>query len=452
MFPLPPEIITLLANFAPVFDKRVWEHAVILLIGAILAPGKRTVTAALRIMGLSDEKHFINYHRVLSRATWSCLALSRILFGLLVALLLSANAPILVIIDDTLERRRGTKIKAKSVFRDAVRSSEKHLVTCFGLRWVCMMLLVPLPWATRPWALPFLTVLAPSERTQTKQGKRHKSCVDWARQMLKQVYRWCATRPLILLVDGGYAAVSLGLACGDLPHPVTLVTRLRLDAALYDPPPPPQPHRKGRKPQKGARQPSLKTRAAEAQTAWQTPEIQWYHGTRRTMQLLTDTSLWYTPGYRPLPIRWVLVRDPQGELRDQAFLCTDLNATMEQIMTWVILRWNIEVTFEEVRAHLGMETQRQWSDLAIARTTPCLLGLVSLIVLIAYELAPDQRLPIQQAAWYAKSEATFADVIAFVRRRIWSTRYFVKSTANADPVLIPQTYAEQLLNAVTYAA
>ena len=452
MFPLPAEIIALLANFAACCDKRVWDHAVILLIGAILAPGKRTVTAALRIMGLSDEKHFINYHRVLSRATWSGLALSRILFGLLVILWLSADAPIVVVVDDTLERRRGAKIKAKGVFRDAVRSSEKHLVTCFGLRWVCMMLLVPLPWATRPWALPFLTVLAPSARTQTKQGKRHKSCVDWARQMLKQVYRWCATRPLVLLADGGYAAVALGLACGALPHPVTLVTRLRLDAALYDPPPPPQPHRKGRKPLKGARQRSLKIRAADAQTVWRTQEIQWYHGTRRTMQLLSGTALWYTPGQRPLSIRWVLARDPQGELRDQAFLCTDTTATMEQIMTWVILRWNIEVTFEEVRAHLGMETQRQWSDLAIARTTPCLLGLVSLIVLIAYELAPDHQLPIQQAAWYAKSEATFADVIAYVRRRIWSARYFVQSTSNADLVLIPQTYAEQLLNAVTYAA
>jgi hypothetical protein len=452
MFPLPAEIITLLANFAPVFDQRVWKHATILLIGAILAPGKRTVTAALRIMGLSDEKHFINYHRVLSRATWSCLALSRILFGLLVALLLNANAPILVVIDDTLERRRGAKIKAKGVFRDAVRSSEKHLVTCFGLRWVCMMLLVPLPWATRPWALPFLTVLAPSERTQTQQGKRHKSCVDWARQMLKQVYRWCATRPLVLLVDGGYAAVSLGLMCNAFAHPAILVTRLRLDAALYNPPPPPDPHRRGPKPQKGKRQPSLKTRATDAQTVWQTQEIAWYHGTRRKMQLLTGTALWYTPGYRPLSIRWVVVRDPQGELRDQAFLCTDGTATLEQIMTWVILRWNIEVTFEEVRAHLGMETQRQWSDLAIARTTPGLLGLVSLIVLIAYELAPAHQLPIQQAAWYAKTEATFADVIAFVRRQIWSARYFVKSTANADLVLIPQTYAAQLLNAVTYAA
>ena len=190
----------------------------------------------------------------------------------------------------------------------------------------------------------------------------------------------------------------------------------------------------------------------DTQTVWTTQEIAWYHGTRRTLRFLTGTALWYTPGYRPLPIRWVLVRDPQGELDDQAFLCTDQNATVEQIMTWVILRWNIEVTFEEVRAHLGMETQRQWSDLAIARTTPCLLGLVSLIVLIAYELAPGHQLPIQQAAWYAKTEATFADVIAFVRRQIWSARYFVKSSANADPVVIPPSFAEQLLNAVTYPA
>ena len=377
--------------------------------------------------------------------------MSRILLGLLILLLLSANAPLLLVVDDTLERRRGAQIKAKGVFRDAVRSSEKHVVTCFGLRWVCMMLLVPLPWATRPWALPFLTVLAPSERTQKKNGRRHKSCVDWARQMLKQVHRWLATRPLILLADGGYAAVALGLACAGLPSAV-LVSRLRLDAALYDPPPPPQPHRRGRKPQKGARQLSLKTRVTDAHTGWQTQQLAWYDGRRRILQLATGTALWYTPGYRPLPLRWVLVHDPQGELRDQAFLCTDLKATVEQIMRWVILRWNIEVTFEEVRAHLGVETQRQWSDLAIARTTPCLLGLVSLIVLIAHELVPNHQLPIQQAAWYHKSEATFADVIAFVRQRIWGAHYFVKSASNVDSVLIPQIYVDQLLNAVTYAA
>jgi DDE superfamily endonuclease len=165
MIPLPEPIILLLTNFAPVFSPSVWTYAVTLLIGAILTPGKRTVTAALRSMGLADEKHFINYHRVLSRATWSGLALSHILLGLLIQLLGAAGVPLIFITDDTLERRNGAQIKAKSVFRDAVRSTKKHTVTTFGLRWVCMALLVPLPWSSRPWALPFLTALAPSERT-----------------------------------------------------------------------------------------------------------------------------------------------------------------------------------------------------------------------------------------------------------------------------------------------
>ncbi len=232
MVPLPSEIILLVSNFAPVFDKRVWAHALVLLVGAVLALGRRTVTAVLRIMGLSDEKPFINYHRVFSRASWSCLALSRIWLGLLVEWLLSAGATLIFMVDDTLERRRGAKIAAKGVFRDAVRSSEKHVVTAFGLRWVCLTLLVPLPWASRPWALPFLTVLAPSKRTQIKAGQRHKTCVDWAQPMFKPVRRWYPTRAMVLLADGGYAAVSLGLTCGAFRQPVILVSRLRLDAAL----------------------------------------------------------------------------------------------------------------------------------------------------------------------------------------------------------------------------
>ena len=452
MFPLPAAIILLLTNFAPVFSKPVWQHGVVLVIGAILSPGKRTVTSALRIMGLSDEQHFINYHRVLSRAVWSSLALSRVLLGLLVSLLLSAGAPLIVGVDDTLERRRGDQIKAKGVFRDAVRSSRRKVVTSFGLRWVCMMLLVPLPWSTHPWALPFLTALAPSKRTQTQRGRRHKTPVTWARQMIRLVRRWWPTRALILLADGGYAAVCLGLSCRALCPSVTFVTRLRLDAGLYAPPPAPRPGRRGRKPKKGARQVSLSVRAIDPTTAWTTLDLTWYGHTRRRLQVLSDTALWYTPGYDPLPMRWVLVHDPLGELPDQAFLCTDLNASPEQILQWVVMRWNLEVTFEEVRAHLGVETQRQWSDLAIARTTPVLMGLFSLTTLIAHELTPDHRVPVRTAAWYHKPEATFADIIAFVRRRIWQAFYCVPSTAKPDSVLIPNDPASIVLDALCYAA
>jgi hypothetical protein len=432
------------------FSQMVWAHALVLLVGAMLAPGKRTMTATLRIMGLQDDKHFINYHWVLSRASWSPLQLGRILLGLLVTLLLSTNVPLIFGVEDTLERWRGVRIKTKGVFRDAVQSSESRVVTAYGLRWVCVMLIVPLPWSQRPWALPCLTVLAPSARTPSAAGHRHKSCVDWARQLLKQVRRWYPQRAMVWVADGAYAAVSFGLACGAFRQPVIFVSRLRLDAALYDPAPLPDPHRRGRKPLKGARQLALKTRAADAHTAWQTTTLAWYQGSQRTLQVLTGTALWYTPGSAPLAIRWVLLRDPQGQLRDQAFLCTDVQASVEQIVRWVLLRWNLEVTFEEVRAHLGVETQRQWSDLAIARTTPCLLGLFSLVTLIAHELAPNHQLPIQQAAWYQKSEATFADALAYVRQRIGGALYGVKSAPNAEDVLMPATYANRLLNALAY--
>lgn len=450
MFPLPDPIILLLNNFAPLFSPTVWGYAVTLVIGAILSPGKRTVTAALRITGLSDEKHFINYHRVLSRAKWSGLAVSQILLGLLVALLLSANVPLILIADDTLERRRGKKIKPLGVFRDAARSSAKHKVTSFGLRWVCMTLLVPVPWSRRPWALPFLTALAPAQRTQQALGKRHKSTVDWVIQMLCAVRRWFPKRAIILLVDGGYAAVKLGVCCAQFAMPVTFVSRLRLDAALYDPAPPPDPHRKGRKPQKGKRQKTLRQRAAADTAAWLSATVTWYGGQTRLVQLLSDTALWYAPGLPPLPIRWVLVRDPEGKFKDQAFLCTDLLATPSQIVAWVVLRWNIEVTFEEVRAHLGVETQRQWSDLAIARTTPALLGLFSFVTLLAVDLAAGKPLPLRTSAWYQKDEATFADCLAFVRQQIWRHWYFVRSTAKAETVQLLEPLPSQLWDGLCY--
>lgn len=235
-------------------------------------------------------------------------------------------------------------------------------------------------------------------------------------------------------------------------QPVICVTRLRLDAALFDPPSLPAPSRRGPKPKKGARQRSLAARAIDPDAQWTPLTVTWYDQKPRSLQMLSGTALWYTPGCTPLAIRWLLVHDPAGQLRDQAFLCTEQTATPEQILHWVIMRWNIEVTFEEVRAHLGVETQRQWSDQAIARTTPLLLGLFSLVTLIAHELATDHQLPVSQTAWYQKEEATFADVLAFVRRRIWRVLYCVKSTSKPEVVLIPPLQMHRLVEALAYAA
>jgi hypothetical protein len=312
---LPEAIILVLAPFAPLFSDRVWGHAHVLLLGAMLTPGPRTVTAALRAMGLAMERHFTNYHRVLNRATWSARQGSRILLGMLLTLLVPPGATLVFGADDTMERRSGRKIRAKGCYRDAVRSSKKHVIRCFGLKWVSMMLLVPVSWSRRVWALPFLTALCWPEKQRGRH--RQKTSVDWVRQMMKQVRRWLPDRRMVLVVDGGFAAVALALAC--VKHRVALVSRLRWDAALYHPPGPQPPGKRGPKPTKGKRQRSLQGWAARSDTPWEPAEVDWYGGERKQLWVFSRTALWYTPGLPPVALRYVLVADPEGKLRMEAF-------------------------------------------------------------------------------------------------------------------------------------
>jgi len=259
MFHLPPDVQLVLSAFAPVFSAPVGQNAFILAVGTILCIGKRTVTSALRVMGLKDEKHFTNYHRVFNRAKWHALVGAKILLGLLICII-PASWPLIIGVDETIERRKGKRIKAKGSYRDAVRSSQNKVVNCFGLKWISMMAIVPLPWSKRPWALPFLTVLAPSKTYNESRKKRHKTTVDWTCQMIKQVRRWLPYQAIVLAGDGAYAAVKLALCCTGLAVPVCLTSRLRLDACLYDFPPPPQPGKRGPKPKKGKKQTPLSER------------------------------------------------------------------------------------------------------------------------------------------------------------------------------------------------
>ncbi|MDQ3182448.1 MAG: transposase [Actinomycetota bacterium] len=218
---LPTEMIRVLASFAPLFSMSVWQNVRILLMGAILAPGRRTVSSALRAMGLDQEKRFHRYHRVLSRASWSSLEVGRVLLGLLVEAFVPEGSPLVVGIDETLERRWGKRIAAKGVYRDPVRSTHQNFVKSSGLRWVCVMLLVEIPWASRVWALPFLSALAPSERYAARRGKRHKKITEWAWQLLLQVRRWYPQREIVTVADRAYASLKLLDRCRSLRNPIT---------------------------------------------------------------------------------------------------------------------------------------------------------------------------------------------------------------------------------------
>jgi len=445
MLNLPPEIMTLIGEFAPVFSERVWDWAKILMVGAILTPGKRTVSAVLRVMGLSDEKQYQNYHRVLNRAVWDSLKASRILLGLLVAAL--GGAELVLGADDTLERRQGDHIREKGMFRDPVRSSKKHPVTSPGLRWLSLMLLAKVPWAERVWALPFMTVLAPSERTDEQQGRRHKTTSERLRQMMIQVRRWLPAVPIVLVVDGGLIAVRLAWQCVQLG--ITCVSRLRLDAQLYDWPDTTR-RKPGPKPTKGQPQMKLAQRLINPHTTWQRLTLAWYGGASRALDVASGVALWHRPGQPPLPIRWVLVRDPFGKLSPAAFFATELDTTPARILQWVIMRWSIEVTFQELRTHLGFETQRQWSDPAVARTTPALFGLFSLTTLLANRLSVHHSLPTRSAAWYVKAHPTFADVIAFVRRYLWANIQFLNLPVQTPLVQLPAIVISGLVDTLCY--
>ena len=450
---LPPDIMALLVTFAPVFSRPVWPHVQVLLLGAILAPGQRMVTSALRVLGLDHLASFQTYHRVLNRAVWSSLPLSRLLLGALVTTF-APDGPLVIGIDETIERRRGAKIKAKGIYRDPVRSSRSHVVKASGLRWISLMLLVPIPWAERVWALPFLTVLAPRVpsgcRYHAQRGRRHKAITDWARQAIRLLHRWYPARRLVIVADSEYAALAFLAATRQA---ATIVTRLRLDARLFAPAPPRRPGQRGRPRLVGQRFPSLATRAADAATTWTSITMpRWYGERERAIDIASDTAVWYHPGLPPVPIRWVLIRDPQGTFPTQALLCTDLAAAPEQIVSWFVLRWQLEVTFHEVRAHLGVETQRQWSDRAIARTTPALLGLFSLITLLAHHLQPGAESPVRRAAWYAKTTPTFLDAIALVRRHLWAHLTFRTSAGEGDMVKVPRSLVEHWSELLCYAA
>jgi len=452
MLPLPNEIIALLIAFAPLFSRPVFGYVQVLLVGAILTPGQHTVANVLRVMGLQQTPRFQNYHRVLNRAKWNSRKAARVLLGLLVA----AFAPLGVLvmgIDETLERRQGDKIAAKGIYRDAVRSSKKFFVKSAGLRWVTVMLLAPIPWAGRVWALPFFTVLAPSERYHQERGKRHKTLTDWAGQMIAQVRRWLPERLLVFVADSSYAVLELLHRCNQLKNPVVLVTRLRLDARLYEPAPPRRDKQMGRPRKKGARLPSLQAVLDDENTRWQRASVpRWYSQRQRRVEICSGTCVWYHGGLPTVPIRWVLIRDPDKKFKPQALLCTDLSCDPVQVIAWFVLRWQLETTFEEVRRHLGVETQRQWNEWAVLRTTPALLGLFSIVSLLAHQQAQAGALLVRQASWYVKEQPTFSDAIASVRRALWRSSLFSTCSAKTDMQKVQEALLERFADTLCYAA
>jgi len=273
---------------------------------------------------------------------------------------------------------------------------------------------------------------------------------DWARQMVRVVQRWFPARRLVLVGATAYAALDFRAATRTT---ATIVTRLRLDARLFAPAPPRAPGQKGRSRLVGPRLPTLAARLADPTTPWTPLTVPfWYGETDRIIAVVSETALWYHPGRPPVPIRWVLIRDPHDAFPPQALLCTALDASPVPIVSWFVLRWPMESTFHEVRDHLGVETGRGWSEKTIRRTTPTLLGLFSFGTLLAHDRWTHGIPLVKDAAWYHKQVPTFSDAIALVRRSLWAEGRFLTSPPDGDVQKVPRALVDHLCEMLCYAA
>ena len=448
---MTPEFQALISTFSSVFSKPVWKKAQLLLVAALLCPGSRTITNLLRTAGHHKDKQFHKFHRFLSKDKWSALRLSQLLLSLLVKTFVPAGEALVFGIDETIERRWGRCISKRGIYRDAVRCSASHFVKCSGLRWMSVMLLTPLPWLKRgSWALPVITALCPSQRywQERQQPRSHKTLMDWASQLMSWLARYTKDlgREVYLVGDGTYTTYELmGQA---QKRGIGLIARMRMDARLFHFPTPPPKGKPGPKPKLGKRILSMTRRLTDKRINWQRVVFtEWYGQSQKEMLIASGESIWSRQKGQRVALRWVLIKDPEGRLDPVLIACSNQTLSAADMVRHFVRRWQVEVTFAELRRHLGVESQRQWSDKAIERCTPLLMGLFSLVCLMAVPLFKSGRLPLNKTAWYDKKHYSFSDIYTGVRRHLWSNIELSTSpkTSQVDNLKEKIRYLERVL-------
>jgi hypothetical protein len=483
-----PQEARLLEQFAPAFTAPTYQRFVVLAVGAIVTMGRRTVSRILWTIRFLYEGDPSSYHRFFSHARWSLWPLARVLATLVIQRVPPGQAVVLDA-DDTVAQHRGKKVFAKGCHRDAVRSSWSRTIFKWGHKWVTLAVNVRLAGCSRCWALPVMAALyistpkdpkakrkarkqpktkgkgkggkraraktrTPKTRTPKTRTPRHKTPPLLARQMVAALIHWFPDRKFILLGDWGFASHDLALFCLRHAGHVTLVGRIRSDANLYALPPRGKRPGAGRRARKGKKLPLPRQSVARA-TLRGHATVRWYGNSVRSLELISGCGGWYRGrghGRAALvPIRWVFVHDPQSG-RDDYFYSTDTTLSPRQIVELFAGRWNVEVTFQEVRAHLGFETPRQRCQASVKRTGVLLMGLFSVVALIYAELAEQNRVKVHATPCYAKTEPTFSDALAAVRVLLWEQVILPHVPCGYLVTKLPSRLRELLLDRITAAA
>jgi DDE superfamily endonuclease len=448
MLRFPAAAEPLVSAFSVAFTRPTFQRMLVLILGAILSLRHRTVTGMLRAVGPLAKGHWSDFHRVLCRRVWSCRMLGNVLAAMVLELI-PANQAVICPVDDTTQQHKGKHVYGKGCHHDACRSTHSHIVWVWGHKWVVLSINVKFAFASRAWALPVLCALYRPAELNSSQGRRHKTPIDLARQLMAMLIHWFPERKFILLGDGAYASHELARFCHRHRRHVTLVSRFHPHANLYEAPSLNHRNKTGRPRTKGQR--IAKPAGAVKNSKARRFTVNWYGGKTRHVGLIWGEGYWYKAADGLVPVRWVFAHDRSGTHRDEYFYSTDPTMPPDRIVSLYTGRWCIEVTFQEVRAHLGFATPRNWSAKSVLRTAPCLLGLFSVVSLIFNRQTRGQGTRPASFAWYAKTEPTFTEAMKCVRRLCW-TEVFQQSPKHAGLAKLSRPLRIMLLDRLSHPA
>jgi hypothetical protein len=436
---IPEPFASVLAAYAACFQARSYPTFQWLVLGWVQCLGRRTLTAVALASGAVGERHISVFHRFFARAQWSLDAVGQVVFQQALRWL-PADQPLYLLGDDTLARKQGKCVSLAAMHHDPLLSTARKPFFSFGHVWVVLALWVPLPMGRgRGFALPLLVRLytgakrggradAPSRPT-TGQRRRvadaahatrdRRTKLELLRELVGIVAGWVPDRTVYLAVDSAYAGRVL---LEQRPRTVHVVSRLRPDAALWAPAPKRRPGQKGRPRRRGARLPTPQQIATRCQ-AWQTLTVAIY-GRTVTTQVRTVRALWYA-ALRAQPVQIVLVRDPTGKRRTEAFFCTDLATDARFLLEAYARRWCLEVTFHDAKQFLGFADPQCQTPRAVQRTAPFTFIVYDLVLLWFAEHAVSATSPAWPVRpWYRhKTAPSFIDMLTTLRGTLGPPRF-----------------------------
>jgi hypothetical protein len=441
--------LPVLALFTPAFSQPTFARAQLLAVAAILTTGRRTISNLLRTLGHLAAGAPSSYHRVLSEARFSGLRLACLLTRFLLRRFWPAGV-ITLVGDDTVSAHPGRKVYGKARHRDPVRSSHSYTAWRWGHKWVVLAVLVRLPFAHRPWALPVLVALYRSKQDNQKRRRPHKTPAELMQVLLRLMLRWFPDRSFRFAGDAGFGSHDMAEFAHRTRGRLHLISKFHPKANLYQAPPEVVGKRpNGRPRKKGAKLPS--PQQVVAQSPRSRHDVAWYGGGRRDVEVVSGTGHWYKGGSGLVEVLWVYVRDLSGTHRDEYFYSTDLTLTPAEVIEHYAQRWNIETTFAEMRAYLGLETTRGRCERTVLRAEPCLFGLYSVVALL-YEQLPAEAQEGPGVDWDGKATVTFSDAITAVRRWLWTNWAFATAGHESSFAKLPEPLRRTLLYALAPAA